>query len=46
MKKREIIKENKGITIVALVITIIVLLVLAGVSLNLVLGEKSTRSKK
>lgn len=45
MKKREIIKENKGITIVALVITIIVLLVLAGVSLNLVLGENGIVKK-
>ena len=31
-------KEN-GITLVALVVTIIVLLILAGVSLNLVLGD-------
>lgn len=45
MKKREIIKENKGITIVALVITIIVLLVLAGVSLSLVLGENGIVKK-
>ena len=33
------LKEQKGITLVALVITIIVLLILAGVALNLVLGE-------
>ena len=32
-------KNNKGITLVALVITIIVLLILAGVSLNLVAGS-------
>lgn len=32
-------KNKKGITLVALVITIIVLLILAGVALNLVLGE-------
>ncbi len=31
--------ENKGITLVALVITIIVLIILAGISINLVLGE-------
>ena len=31
--------NNKGITIVALVITIVVLLILAGVSINLVLGN-------
>ena len=33
------IKENKkGITLVALVVTIVVLLILAGVSLNLLIG--------
>ena len=32
-------KHSKGITLVALVITIIVLIILAGVSINLVLGE-------
>ena len=32
-------KSNKGITLVALVITIIVLLILAGVSISLVVGE-------
>ncbi|MFR7666907.1 MAG: prepilin-type N-terminal cleavage/methylation domain-containing protein [Clostridia bacterium] len=30
-------KKNKGITLVALVVTIVVLLILAGVSINLVL---------
>lgn len=33
------LKENKGITLIALVITIIVLLILAGVTLSLVAGE-------
>ena len=33
------IKNSKGITLVALVVTIVVLLILAGVSINLVLGE-------
>jgi len=33
------IKESKGITLVALVVTIIVLIILAGVSINLILGE-------
>lgn len=33
------LKEQKGITLVALVITIIVLLILAGVSISLVMGE-------
>ena len=32
-------KNNNGITIVALVVTIVVLLILAGVSINLVLGN-------
>lgn len=34
------LRKNKGITLIALVITIIILLILAGVSLNLVMGEK------
>ncbi len=33
------LKEQKGITLVALVVTIIVLLILAGVSISLVLGN-------
>ena len=32
-------KSSKGITLVALVVTIIVLIILAGVSINLVLGD-------
>ena len=32
-------KKQSGITLVALVVTIVVLLILAGVSINLVLGE-------
>ena len=32
-------KKNSGITLIALVITIIVLIILAGVSINLVLGN-------
>ena len=32
-------KKEKGITLIALVITIIVLIILAGISINLVLGE-------
>ena len=34
-------KENKGITLIALVITIIVLLILAGVSIAMLSGENS-----
>ncbi len=32
-------RNNKGITLVALIITIIILIILAGISINLVLGE-------
>lgn len=39
MKNTNYKKLNRGITLVALVVTIIVLLILAGVSINLVLGE-------
>ena len=39
MNKKKIMKGNDGITLVALVVTIVVLLILAGISLNLVLGE-------
>lgn len=43
-------KKSKGITLIALVITIIVLMILAGVSLNMIIGEnrssnQSTRGK-
>ncbi len=37
---RKIVKNERGITLIALVITIIVLLILAGITLNLVLGER------
>ena len=41
------IKTNKGITLIALVITIIVLLILAGVTISTLMGENGviTRSK-
>lgn len=38
-------RETKGITLIALVVTIVVLLILAGVSLNLVLGNNGIVSK-
>ena len=38
-------KGQKGITLVALVVTIIVLIILAGVSIALVLGESGLISK-
>ena len=41
----KVLKEKKGITLVALVITIIVLLILAGVTLSLVLGDNGVVTK-
>ena len=38
-------KSNKGITLVALVVTIIVLIILAGVSISLVLGNDGILGK-
>lgn len=46
MKKQKTkLKSNQAITLVALVVTIVVLLILAGVSINLVLGENGLISK-
>ena len=42
---KKILKKQKGITLIALVITIIVLIILAGVSISLVLGENGIVSK-
>ena len=39
------LKSKKGITLVTLVVTIVVLLILAGVSINLVLGDNGIISK-
>ncbi|MCI8310010.1 MAG: hypothetical protein HFJ45_07600 [Clostridia bacterium] len=39
------IKNKNGITLIALIITIIVLLILAGISINILLGENSTVKK-
>ena len=39
------LKSNKAITLVALIITIIILLILAGVSLSMVLGENGLINK-
>ena len=33
------LKRNKGITLIALVVTIIVLLILAGISISMLTGE-------
>ena len=38
-------RDNKGITLVALVVTIIVLLILAGVTISLVLGQNGIIGK-
>ena len=38
-------KKNKGITLIALVITIIVLLILAGVTINAIVGNESAMEK-
>ena len=38
-------KDTRGITLVALVITIVVLLILVGISINLVLGDNGIITK-
>ena len=43
--KTKAFKSTKGITLIALVVTIIVLLILAGVSLNLVIGNNGIITK-
>ena len=47
MKKydEKAIKSNSAITLIALIITIIVLLILAGVTLSMVMGESGIFSK-
>ena len=44
-KKEKQIRNSRGITLIALVITIIVLIILAGVSINLVLDENGIAKK-
>ena len=46
-KKKNIImqRNTKGITLIALVVTIIILIILSGVSINLVLGENGIVNK-
>lgn len=39
MEKNKIYRQNAGITLIALVVTIIVLLILAGITINLALGQ-------
>ena len=40
-----LLKNKKGITLVALVVTIVVLIILAGIAINLVIGENGIISK-
>ena len=44
---KQIVLEKKGITLIALIITIIVLLILAGITISLVVGDNGilTQSK-
>jgi len=44
-EEKMMLKNRKGITLVALVVTIVVLLILAGVSINLVLGNNGIIAK-
>lgn len=39
------VKNNKGITLIALVITIIILLILAGISIAMLTGENGLLTK-
>jgi len=45
MNRNNYLKDNKGITLVALVVTIIVLIILAGISINTILGDNGIISK-
>ena len=45
MKKREKIKNSKGITLITLVITVVVMLMLAGVAISAIVGEEGLFSK-
>ena len=45
MEKKQKRRKEKGITLVALVVTIIVLIILAGVTLNIVLDQNGIISK-
>ena len=43
--KKTVYKESKGITLIALVITIVVLLILASIGIGSIVGEKGTISQ-
>ena len=42
---RNIVKKQNGITLIALVVTIIVLIILAGVSIAMLIGENGVISQ-
>ena len=44
-KEEKSIKSSRGITLIALIITIIVLLILAGVSISMVVGENGVLNR-
>ena len=43
--KKENLKNERGITLVALVITIIVLLILSGISISIIVGDNGILAK-
>lgn len=45
VKKKRVEKNTKGITLISLVITIIILIILAGIAINLTVGENGLVSK-
>ena len=45
LRKKLNIKNNTGITLIALVVTIVVLIILAGVAINMAIGEKGLITK-
>ena len=44
-RKKDLLKQNRGITLIALVVTIVVLIILATISINAVLRRKWTDKK-
>ena len=43
---KRILKEERGITLIALVVTIVVLLILAGVSIKMLTGDNGILNKE
>ena len=39
-------RKSRGITLIVLVVTIVVLLILAGITINTVVGDKATQKYK